>query len=30
VIEAWYIEASWNVPPAKVINEERLTVKKGA
>ena len=24
VLEAWYIEASWNVPPAKVITEERL------
>lgn len=23
IVEAWFVEAGWNVPPAKVISEER-------
>ncbi|OGP71772.1 MAG: hypothetical protein A2W09_02925 [Deltaproteobacteria bacterium RBG_16_50_11] len=27
ILEAWYIEASWNVPPAKVVEEEKISWK---
>jgi hypothetical protein len=28
IVEAWFVEAAWNVPPAKVISEERKLQRK--